>query len=150
MLTVGIALRYRPARFMALALFGIVIVKAFLNNVWLMDKMFRIVAFVGLGALLLWLPTSTRSSVRGFARYWEGRAMAMRRNLSVISAIMFLTGLFCGTAHSDFDAKRWEWRFPVRPKKPCRRNTRRSFSAGTSTCIQNPTVRPSSHSGRPT
>ncbi|MDO8585951.1 MAG: DUF2339 domain-containing protein [Armatimonadota bacterium] len=53
MLIAGIALRYRPARIMALVLFGIVIVKAFLNDVWLLERLYRIIAFVGLGALLL-------------------------------------------------------------------------------------------------
>ena len=53
MLAVGIALRYRPARIMAMIVLGIVIVKSFLVDVWTLEKLYRIIAFVGLGVLLL-------------------------------------------------------------------------------------------------
>ena len=53
MLGAGIALRHRPARIMALALFGVVILKTFVHDVWLLEERYRIIAFVGLGVLLL-------------------------------------------------------------------------------------------------
>ncbi|MCX6375244.1 MAG: DUF2339 domain-containing protein [Armatimonadetes bacterium] len=53
MLAVGIAIRYRPARIMAMIVLGIVILKSFLLDVWTLEKLYRIIAFLGLGVLLL-------------------------------------------------------------------------------------------------
>ena len=53
MLIGGILRRYRPARLMGVVILGIVILKSFLYDVWILEKVYRIIAFLGLGALLL-------------------------------------------------------------------------------------------------
>jgi len=49
----GIIWRYRPVRIMALALIGVVILKSFVVDVWTLEKLYRIIAFVALGLVLL-------------------------------------------------------------------------------------------------
>ena len=53
MLAAGIIWRHRPSRLMAVAVFGVVIAKSFLLDVWTLEMLHRIIAFVGLGAALL-------------------------------------------------------------------------------------------------
>lgn len=53
MLAVGLSTRNRPARVMAMAILGVVILKSFLFDVWSLERLYRIIAFVGLGILLL-------------------------------------------------------------------------------------------------
>jgi uncharacterized membrane protein len=53
LLVIGIIKRSRPARLGALALFAVVIVKVFVYDVFALEQVYRIIAFVGLGILLL-------------------------------------------------------------------------------------------------
>jgi uncharacterized membrane protein len=53
MLAAGINWRHRPARLMGVAILGLVIAKSFLYDVWMLDRLTRIVAFVALGVMLL-------------------------------------------------------------------------------------------------
>jgi uncharacterized membrane protein len=53
MLAAGILWKYRPVRIMAVVIFGIIILKSFLFDVWTLERVYRIIAFVGLGVLLL-------------------------------------------------------------------------------------------------
>lgn len=53
MLAVGLSKRNRPVRIMAMVIFGIVILKSFLYDVWSLERLYRIIAFLGLGVLLL-------------------------------------------------------------------------------------------------
>ncbi len=67
LLAVGIMRRYRPARIMAMILFGIVIAKSFIYDVWTLERLYRIIAFIGLGVVLLvvsYVYQSHRQSVR--------------------------------------------------------------------------------------
>jgi len=76
MLAVGVGLRYRPARIMAIALFGIVIAKTFLYDVWILEKVYRVIAFVGLGVVLLvasYIYQTHRDQIRQFMRGEENR-----------------------------------------------------------------------------
>jgi uncharacterized membrane protein len=49
----GVLLRFRLNRLMGLALFGLVVLKLYLADVWVIGRLYRIVAFSALGALLL-------------------------------------------------------------------------------------------------
>ncbi|HET6454714.1 MAG TPA: DUF2339 domain-containing protein, partial [Armatimonadota bacterium] len=76
MLAVGIGLRYRPARIMAIVLFGLVIAKTFLYDVWILEKVYRVIAFVGLGVVLLvasYIYQTHRDQIRQFMRGEENR-----------------------------------------------------------------------------
>ena len=53
MVTAGIVWRHRATRLMGVVLLGIVILKSFLVDVWTLERVYRIIAFLGLGALLL-------------------------------------------------------------------------------------------------
>lgn len=53
LVSVGVATRTRLNRLLGLGLLGLVIVKLYLVDVWTMRRIFRIVAFAGLGGLLL-------------------------------------------------------------------------------------------------
>lgn len=53
MLMAGIHLRHRPIRIMAMMLFGLVILKTFLYDVWTVERVYRVIAFIGLGVALL-------------------------------------------------------------------------------------------------
>ena len=53
MLGIGLVYRFRPGRVMAMVILGIVIAKSFLYDVWFLDRLYRIIAFAGLGVLLL-------------------------------------------------------------------------------------------------
>ena len=69
LLVVGIVRRYRLVRLSALALLGIPIVKVFVYDVFALEQVYRIVAFVGLGVLLLvsaYLYQRYSKSIRGF------------------------------------------------------------------------------------
>ena len=50
---VGIAWRIRPIRLMAITVFGLTILKVFLLDLREMDKIYRIIASMGLGTILL-------------------------------------------------------------------------------------------------
>ncbi len=49
----GIAGRWRPVRLMSITLFGAAIAKAALIDLWLLETGYRVLAFIGLGAILL-------------------------------------------------------------------------------------------------
>jgi len=53
MLIAGMYLRNRPVRVMAMLLLGLVILKTFLYDVWTIEKVYRVIAFIGLGVALL-------------------------------------------------------------------------------------------------
>lgn len=53
LLTVGVATRQRWARLAALALFGVTVAKMVLIDLWTLSTGERVLAFIGLGALLL-------------------------------------------------------------------------------------------------
>jgi len=68
-LVVGIAKGWRPVRLAALALLAIPIVKVFIYDVWVLEQVYRIVAFVGLGILLIvsaYLYNRYSKVIRGF------------------------------------------------------------------------------------
>jgi uncharacterized membrane protein len=68
-LVVGIAKRWRPVRLAALALLAVPIAKVFIYDVWVLEQVYRIVAFVGLGLLLIvsaYLYNRYSKSIRGF------------------------------------------------------------------------------------
>ena len=50
---VGIVKRFRPIRLMAIVVFGLTIAKVFLVDLREMDRVYRIVASLGLGVILL-------------------------------------------------------------------------------------------------
>ena len=69
LLVVGIVRRYRLVRLSALVLLGIPIVKVFAYDVFALDQVYRIAAFVGLGGLLLvsaYLYQRYSKSIKGF------------------------------------------------------------------------------------
>lgn len=49
----GICYKHRPIRVFALLLLGITLAKTYLSDVWSLDTVWRIVAFIGLGVILL-------------------------------------------------------------------------------------------------
>ena len=49
----GFARRSALPRILGLILFGIVIVKLYIYDIWLLDRIYRMVAFIALGGLLL-------------------------------------------------------------------------------------------------
>lgn len=53
MLIAGIIFRFRAARIMAIILLGVVVFKSFLIDVWALERIYRIFAFLGLGLVLL-------------------------------------------------------------------------------------------------
>jgi len=53
MLAVGLSTRNRSVRVMAMVILGVVILKSFLFDVWSLERLYRIIAFLGLGVLLL-------------------------------------------------------------------------------------------------
>jgi uncharacterized membrane protein len=53
LLAAGVQTRTVVNRVMGLILFAVVILKLYLSDVWVLDKLFRIVAFLALGGLLL-------------------------------------------------------------------------------------------------
>jgi uncharacterized membrane protein len=53
LLTAGMFVRSRLARLMSLALFGIVLVKMAVHDLWLLDTLQRLIGFAGIGILLL-------------------------------------------------------------------------------------------------
>ena len=53
LLSAGVQTRTVVNRIFGLALFVIVILKLYLSDVWVLDKLFRVVAFLGLGGLLM-------------------------------------------------------------------------------------------------
>ena len=68
-LVVGIAKRWRPVRLGALALLAVAIAKVFIYDVWVLEQVYRIVAFVGLGLLLVvsaYLYNRYSKAIRGF------------------------------------------------------------------------------------
>ncbi|MFC2042254.1 DUF2339 domain-containing protein [Chloroflexota bacterium] len=68
-LVVGIAKRWRPVRLAALALLAVPIAKVFIYDVLVLEQVYRIVAFVGLGLLLIvsaYLYNRYSKSIRGF------------------------------------------------------------------------------------
>jgi uncharacterized membrane protein len=52
-LFVGVGIRSRSLRLLAVALFGLVIVKMAAHDLWLLDTLQRLIGFVGIGVLLL-------------------------------------------------------------------------------------------------
>jgi len=68
-LIVGIARRWRSVRLAALALLAVPIAKVFIYDVWVLEQVYRIVAFVGLGLLLIvsaYLYNRYSKAIRGF------------------------------------------------------------------------------------
>ena len=68
-LVVGIAKRWRPVRLAALAILAVPIAKVFIYDVWVLEKVYRIVAFTGLGLLLLasaYLYNRYSRAIKGF------------------------------------------------------------------------------------
>lgn len=68
-LVLGIAKRWRPVRLAALALLAVPIAKVFIYDVWVLEQVYRIVAFVGLGLLLIisaYLYNRYSKAIRGF------------------------------------------------------------------------------------
>ena len=53
MLVCGIIWKYRAVRIMGLSLLGIVIAKTFIYDVWMLERLYRIIAFISLGVALL-------------------------------------------------------------------------------------------------
>ena len=53
LLMFGLFMRSRPARVMALVLFGVTLVKMAVHDLWLLDTLQRLIGFVGMGVLLL-------------------------------------------------------------------------------------------------
>jgi len=53
LVTIGIIRRFRPIRILAIFLFAVTILKVFLSDLQQMEKIYRIVASIGLGVLLL-------------------------------------------------------------------------------------------------
>jgi uncharacterized membrane protein len=53
MIAVGIATRSVAARLMALALFGVTILKVFLVDLAHLETIYRVVSFIGLGVILI-------------------------------------------------------------------------------------------------
>jgi uncharacterized membrane protein len=69
LLVIGIAKRWRVVRLGALALLAVSIVKVFVYDVWVLERLYRIIAFVGLGVLLLvsaYLYQRYSQAIRGF------------------------------------------------------------------------------------
>ena len=69
LLVIGIAKRWRVVRLGALALLAVSIVKVFVYDVWVLERLYRIIAFVGLGVLLLvsaYLYQRYSKAIRGF------------------------------------------------------------------------------------
>jgi len=69
LLVVGIIRRWRPVRLAALGLLVIPIVKVFIYDVWVLEMVYKIIAFVGLGLLLVasgYLYQRYREVIRGF------------------------------------------------------------------------------------
>jgi uncharacterized membrane protein len=69
LLVIGIARRWRAVRLGALVLLAVSIVKVFVYDVWVLERLYRIVAFVGLGVLLLvsaYLYQRYSKAIRGF------------------------------------------------------------------------------------
>ena len=68
LIVVGIVRRYAPVRYLAIALLGMTVVKAFLSDLSMLGGIYRIVGFVGLGVLLLlgaWLYQRYRDVIVG-------------------------------------------------------------------------------------
>lgn len=68
-LVVGILKQWRPVRLWALALLAIPVIKVFAYDVFTLEQLYRIIAFVGLGVLLLisaYLYQRYNESIRGF------------------------------------------------------------------------------------
>jgi uncharacterized membrane protein len=53
LVTIGILRRYQPMRLMAIFLFGITIVKVFFVDLAELERVYRIISFIGLGIILL-------------------------------------------------------------------------------------------------
>jgi uncharacterized membrane protein len=69
LLVIGIAKRWRKVRLGALALLAVSIAKVFVYDVWVLERLYRIIAFVGLGVLLLvsaYLYQRYSKAIRGF------------------------------------------------------------------------------------
>ena len=69
LLVVGMIKQWRPVRLAALALLAIPIIKVFVYDVFALTQLYRIIAFVGLGVLLLasaYLYQRYSKSIRGF------------------------------------------------------------------------------------
>ena len=69
LLVVGMIKQWRPVRLAALALLAIPIIKVFVYDVFALKELYRIIAFVGLGVLLLasaYLYQRYSKSIRGF------------------------------------------------------------------------------------
>jgi uncharacterized membrane protein len=69
LLVIGIAKRWRLVRLGALGLLAVSIVKVFVYDVWVLERVYRIIAFVGLGVLLLvsaYLYQRYSQAIRGF------------------------------------------------------------------------------------
>jgi uncharacterized membrane protein len=69
LLVIGIAKRWRMVRLGALALLAVSILKVFVYDVWVLERLYRIIAFVGLGVLLLvsaYLYQRYSRAIRGF------------------------------------------------------------------------------------
>ena len=68
LIVVGIVRRYAPVRYLAIALLGVTIVKAFLSDLSMLGGVYRIIGFVGLGVFLLlgaWLYQRYRDVIIG-------------------------------------------------------------------------------------
>ena len=68
LIVVGIVRRYAPIRYLAIALLGVTIVKAFLSDLSMLGGIYRIIGFVGLGVFLLlgaWLYQRYRDIILG-------------------------------------------------------------------------------------
>ena len=69
LLVVGILRRLRPVRLAALGLLAIPIIKVFVYDVFALEQVYRIIAFVGLGILLIasgYLYQRHRKAIMGF------------------------------------------------------------------------------------
>ncbi len=69
LLVVGMIKQWRPVRLYALALLAIPIGKVFVYDVFTLKQLYRIIAFIGLGVLLLasaYLYQRYSQSIRGF------------------------------------------------------------------------------------
>ena len=69
LLVVGIAKQWRMVRLWALGLLIVPILKVFIYDVWVLEKIYRIIAFVGLGLLLIvsgYLYQRYSKAIRGF------------------------------------------------------------------------------------
>ena len=71
-MVVGMVKRFRPLRLLAMVIFGLTTIKVFLVDLTEMDKLYRIIASLGLGGILLGVSLM-------YQRYWQRLDSVIRR-----------------------------------------------------------------------